>query len=118
MGRSGTLPKRRRRLSASDGIQIWPGRPGRRLPKGKPKGRNVAAQITNEAAAAETITRLGAPRTITSGDRHLDVGMMRRADEAIQPAHGAGAAGIRQTARAGVLAGEDVIAEFRRFAGR
>lgn len=84
-----------------------------------PQGRKthvIPSHITKEAAAAEVASRLGVDRTIASGDHHLDEGLMRWATAAIQPAHGAGVAGIRQTARAGVLAGQEIAAEFRRFA--
>lgn len=84
-----------------------------------PQGRKthlIPTHVTKEAAAAEVASRLGATRTIASGDHHLDVGLMRWATEAIQPAHGVDAVGIPTTARAGVLAGEEAIAAFRRFA--
>lgn len=76
----------------------------------------IPRHVTKEGAAAEIARKVGATRTFAAGDHGLDEGMMRWATDAIQPAHGIGAAGIRQTTRTGILAGEDIVTEFHRFA--
>ena len=86
-----------------------------------PQGRKthlIPTHITKEAAATEVSARLGVTRAIASGDHQLDVGLMNWADDAIQPAHGVRAPGIRETSHSGVLAGEQIIAAFREFATR
>ncbi|SDH49155.1 hypothetical protein [Microbacterium sp. 77mftsu3.1] len=73
------------------------------------------SHITKEAAAEEIRTRLGLTRTIAAGDFHHDTGIMTWADDAIQPAHGVAAPGIRQTRAHGVEAGEEIVDAFLAF---
>lgn len=83
-----------------------------------PQGRKthiIPSHITKEAAAAEIASRLGVTRSIASGDHELDVHLMRWADDAIQPAHGCNAEGIRKTTRTGAHAAEEIIEQFHRF---
>lgn len=86
-----------------------------------PQGRKthiIPTHITKEAAAAEVATRLRATQSIAAGDHHLDIGLMRWADHAIQPAHGVSAPGIRETSKSGVLAGEQIVEVFHEFTVR
>jgi hypothetical protein len=75
-----------------------------------PKTFLIPDAITKEAAAAEIHCRLGRERvTFATGDHHIDAGIMRYADHAIQPAHGVNVPGIIVTERSGVYAGEDIL---------
>jgi hypothetical protein len=75
----------------------------------------VPAALTKEAALEEVIARTGALRLAAAGDSLLDRGMLARADISVRPAHGELhdqgflLPGMRVTARAGLLGGEEVV---------
>jgi hypothetical protein len=84
-----------------------------------PQGRKthlIPSHITKEAAAAEVAERLGVKRTFAAGDHALDAGIMRWADDATQPAHGADIDGIRTTRAGGAAAADEITRDFIRFA--
>ncbi|TDW31287.1 HAD family hydrolase [Cryobacterium psychrophilum] len=68
--------------------------------------------ISKESAAAEVVRRTGADVTFASGDSTLDEGLMKFADYAIHPRHGAlnvRAPYFDETVRSGITAGEEIL---------
>lgn len=75
----------------------------------------VPAALTKGAAVTALAQRVGASRVLAAGDSLLDGDLLDAADAGIRPAHGELAESgwtrphVRVTARAGILAGEDVL---------
>jgi hydroxymethylpyrimidine pyrophosphatase-like HAD family hydrolase len=83
----------------------------------------VPAGLTKEAALAEVLRRSGADLLAAAGDSLLDRGMLSLADASVRPAHGElheqrfHLPGMRMSARAGLLGGEDVVDLLRAIVG-
>jgi hypothetical protein len=75
----------------------------------------VPAALSKEAALEEVVARTDALRMAAAGDSLLDRGMLARADVSVRPAHGELhdqgflLPGMRVTAQAGLLGGEEVV---------
>lgn len=79
----------------------------------------VPSALTKGAAVTALAERVGAARVLAAGDSLLDADLLDAADAGIRPAHGELAESgwtrphVAVTARAGILAGEDVMAWLR-----
>ena len=91
------------------------------------QGRKIYAvprPLTKSSAMREVARRTGATATLAAGDSLLDADLLLAADAAWRPGHGeladAGwtAPTMTALATAGVLAGEEIVREFTREAGR
>lgn len=91
------------------------------------QGRKIYAvprPLTKSAAMREVARRTGATTTLAAGDSLLDADLLLAADAAWRPGHGEladarwHAPNVTALATAGVLAGEEIVREFGRAAGR
>ncbi|MFD4240740.1 HAD family hydrolase [Streptomyces sp. NPDC058525] len=91
------------------------------------QGRKIYAvprPLTKSAAMHEVARRTGATTTLAAGDSLLDADLLLAADAAWRPGHGEladaqwHAPNVKALAAAGVLAGEEIVREFGRAAGR
>jgi hypothetical protein len=80
----------------------------------------VPTALTKSAAIAEVARRTGCERVVAAGDSILDVDLLMAADRAIHPRHGElydqgwSAPTVERTDAGGILAGEQIVAWFRR----
>ncbi|GHB38759.1 hypothetical protein GCM10010347_05290 [Streptomyces cirratus] len=90
------------------------------------QGRKIYAvpqPLTKSAAMRELVRRTGAATTLAAGDSLLDADLLLAADRGWRPGHGeladAGwtAGSVTALAKAGVLAGEEIVRAFRRVVG-
>ncbi|MEU9147756.1 HAD family hydrolase [Streptomyces sp. NPDC048349] len=91
------------------------------------QGRKIYAvprPLTKSAAMHEVARRTGATRTLAAGDSLLDADLLLAADAAWRPGHGEladahwHAPHVTALTTAGVLAGEEIVRELARAAGR
>ncbi len=91
------------------------------------QGRKIYAvprPLTKSAAMHEVARRTGATTTLAAGDSLLDADLLLAADAAWRPGHGEladaqwHAPNVTALSIAGVLAGEEIVREFGRAAGR